>query len=193
MRVYRNVIDTNLPETVRATNLVRLMRLMPEEWESFDQDLAELENAQKQIIKTGGNREMLDKWGNRSIDFAERVANTAYDIGSKVLSGETPYVPNVMEPMRAPFGYMRGEEAPATPDTYAPEAAGDDMGGYGGATGSSITQNPNMSPNTAGWLYQGNTDAALASQFGGQKDGGLIEPLNAPRKMDKKGIISLVS
>ena len=37
------------------------------------------------IIKTGGNREMLDKWGNRSIDFAERVANTAYDIGSKVL------------------------------------------------------------------------------------------------------------
>ena len=193
MRVYRNVIDTNLPETVRATNLVRLMRLMPEEWESFDQDLAELENAQKQIIKTGGNREMLDKWGNRSIDFAERVANTAYDIGSKVLSGETPYVPNVMEPMKAPFGYMKGEQPPATPDAYAPEAAGDDMGGYGGATGSSITQNPNMSPNTAGWLYQGNTDAALASQFGGQKDGGLIEPLNAPRKMDKKGIISLVS
>ena len=62
--LFDYLIDTNLPETVRATNLVRLMRLMPEEWESFDQDLAELENAQKQIIKPGGNRAMLDKWCN---------------------------------------------------------------------------------------------------------------------------------
>jgi len=192
MRVYRNAIDTNLPETVRALNLIRLMRNMPDEWKSFDQDLAELENAQKQIIKTGGNKAMLDKWGNRSADAMERVVNTAYDLGKKVISGETPYVPKVMEPGTLPFEYMKGEEAPPVADTYAPEAAGEDAGGYG-VTGSSIYGNQTMSPNTAGWLYQGNTDAALASKYGGQKDGGMIEPLNAPRKMDKRGIISLVS
>jgi len=193
MRAYRNAIDTNLPESVRALNLMRLFRNMPEEWESFDQDLKEMEDTQRQLATTGGHKAMLDKWGNRAVDVGERMINTAYDLGKKVISGETPYVPKVLEPTNLPFSYMKGEDKVPTP-TYADEAglaAGEDQG-YG-VTGSSINANPNMSPNTAGWLYQGNMDAALASKYGGQNKGGMIEPLNAPRRMDKKGIISLVS
>ena len=122
------------------------------------------------------------------------MINSAYDLGKKVISGETPYVPKVMEPTNLPFSYMKGEDKTPTP-TYADDAglAGGDDQGYGDVTGSSIYNNQNMSPDTAGWLYQGNMDAALASKYGGQKDGGMIEPMNAPRRMDKKGIISLVS
>ena len=193
MRAYRNAIDTNLPESVRAMNLMRLFRNLPEEWESFDQDLKEMEETQRKLATTGGHKAMLDKWGNRAVDIGERMINSAYDLGKKVISGETPYVPKVLEPTNLPFSYMKGEDTAPTP-TYADDAglaAGEDQG-YG-VTGSSINANPDMSPNTAGWLYQGNMDAALASKYGGQNKGGMIEPLNAPRSMDKKGIISLVS
>ena len=71
MRVYRNAIDTNLPESVRALNLSRLFTYMPEEWESFDQDLAELESAQKQLGDKNANMQMVDKWSNRAVDFGE--------------------------------------------------------------------------------------------------------------------------
>ena len=46
-------------------------------------------------------------------------------------------------------------------------------------TGSSITSNPTMNPAAAGALYTGNTDAALAAQYGGGTQyaagGGLME------------------
>jgi len=193
MRAYRNAIDSNLPESVRAVNLIRLMRNMPEEWESFDQDLAELEGAQKKLSKSGANAAMIDAWGSRALNLGERIVNTASKVGESILEGDTPYVPKFMEPTNLPFSYMKGDASAPAP-VYADQAdIADEAGGAYGTTGSSITQNPNMSPNTAGWLYQGNTDAALASKYGGQKDGGMIEPLNAPRKMDKRGIISLVS
>tara|TARA_R110002020_G_scaffold446010_1_gene658163 strand:- start:3555 stop:6809 length:3255 start_codon:yes stop_codon:yes gene_type:complete len=194
MRAYRNAIDTNLPESVRALNLTRLMRNMPEEWESFDQDLAEMEEANKQLIKSGANKDMVDAWGNRAAGMGERLINSAYDIGEKILGGETPYVPKAFEPANLPFSYMKGEQSEPVAQ-YADQvglAAGDDIGDTG-VTGSVINQNTNFSPNTAGALYQGNLDSALASQYGGQADGGMIEPLNAPRSMDKRGIISLVS
>ena len=206
MRAYRNAIDTNLPESVRAMNLMRLFRNTPEEWEAFDQDLKEMEDTQRKLATTGGHKAMLDKWGNRAVDKFERVVNTAYEFGKGVMAGDTPTglpksvpffgetLPQALEPTNLPFSYMKGEDKTPTP-TYADDAglAGGDDQGYGDVTGSSIYNNQNMSPNTAGWLYQGNMDAALASKYGGQKDGGMIEPLNAPRRMDKKGIISLVS
>ena len=193
MRVYRNAIDTNLPESVRALNLSRLFTYMPEEWESFDQDLAELESAQKQLGDKNANMQMVDKWSNRAVDFGERIVNTAYDVGKKVFEGDTPYVPKFMEPTNVPFDYLKRDEPAIQQPIYADEAEGVDTPGYGGVTGSSIYNNPTMNPGAAGNLYAGGLDSALAAQYGGQKDGGLIEPLNAPRRMDKKGIISLVS
>ena len=193
MRVYRNAIDTNLPESVRALNLSRLFTYMPEEWESFDQDLRELENAQKQLGDRKANMQMVDKWSNRAVDFGERIVNTAYDVGKGMLEGDTPYVPKFMEPTNVPFDYLKRDEPATQQPIYADEAEGVDTPGYGGVTGSSIYNNPTLNPGAAGNLYAGGLDAALAAQYGGQKDGGMIEPLNAPRRMDKKGIISLVS
>jgi len=67
--------------------------------------------------------------------------------------------------------------APEGAVDYAPEAAG---GAYDTSrVGSSITSNPTMNPAAAGALYTGNTDAALAAQYGGGTQyaagGGLME------------------
>jgi hypothetical protein len=55
--------------------------------------------------------------------------------------------------------------------------------------GSSIAENPTMNPMAAANLYTGNTDAALAAQFGTPQGG--VQQM--PRMAAKGGIISLVS
>ena len=76
--------------------------------------------------------------------------------------------PSLLSPkIRAPEGAV----------DYAPEAAG---GAYDSSrVGSSIMNNPTMNPGAAGALYTGNTDAALAAQYGGGTQyaagGGLME------------------
>ena len=66
--------------------------------------------------------------------------------------------------------------APEGAVDYAPEA----IGSYDTSrVGSSIMNNPTMNPGAAGALYTGNTDAALAAQYGGGTQyaagGGLME------------------
>ena len=65
-------------------------------------------------------------------------------------------------------------------------AGGNNFGG--GATGSSIANNTAMNPGAAANLYTGNTDAALASQFGTPTG-----PITQMPTAAKGGIISLVS
>ncbi|MEE3229121.1 MAG: hypothetical protein VX237_08515, partial [Chloroflexota bacterium] len=79
------------------------------------------------------------------------------------------------------------EEVVSTSPTSVDTTAGNVFGG--GATGSSISQNQTMNPNAAASLYAGNTDAALANQFGVPN-----APVNQmPRMAARGGIISLVS
>ena len=66
-------------------------------------------------------------------------------------------------------------------------AGGNNFGG--GATGSSIANNTAMNPGAAASLYAGNTDAALANQFGTPN----APVQQMPRMAAKGGIISLVS
>ena len=58
----------------------------------------------------------------------------------------------------------------------------------GGTTGSSIALNQSMNPNAAASLYSGNTDAALANQFGTPSG-----PTTQMPTAGRGGIISLVS
>ena len=51
-RVLKNMVDANLPETIRLANFARLVRMYPEEWMAFDQDLAELEMQQKKYNRS---------------------------------------------------------------------------------------------------------------------------------------------
>ena len=75
----------------------------------------------------------------------------------------------------------------STSPTSVDTTAGNTFGG--GATGSSIAQNQVMNPNAAASLYAGNTDAALANQFGVPN----APTQQMPRMAAKGGIISLVS
>ena len=76
---------------------------------------------------------------------------------------------------------------PTSSPTSVETTGGNTFGG--GATGSSIANNQTMNPGAAASLYAGNTDAALANQFGTPN-----APVNQmPRMAAKGGIISLVS
>ena len=78
--------------------------------------------------------------------------------------------------------------ATAVPSSPTPVATAGGNNFGGGATGSSIANNTAMNPGAAANLYTGNTDAALASQFGTPTGPTTQMPTAA-----KGGIISLVS
>ena len=50
----------------------------------------------------------------------------------------------------------------------------DDTYSSGSEVGSSITGSNVMNPGAAAELYTGNTDAALANQYGGMNEGGIV-------------------
>ena len=79
--------------------------------------------------------------------------------------------------------------ATAVPSSPTPVATAGGNNFGGGATGSSIANNTAMNPGAAASLYAGNTDAALANQFGTPN----APVQQMPRMAAKGGIISLVS
>jgi len=172
MKVLRNMWDTNLPETVRLANFHRLVRMYPEEWMEFDKDLAELERQQRVYDDTQQVRQTSGTTGERIRDAVTENAPSWEDI--KSLPGKVPLNPSLMKE------YNKRKAPPSGPDAIAPEAPYAEDTGYDmSQTGSSITNNPTMNPAAAGALYTGNTDAALAAQYGGGTQyaagGGLME------------------
>ena len=181
MRVWMNMMDANLPETVRVANFVRFVRMYPEEWMDFDQDLAELEMAQRKFNKV----KKADQYNKSTMgQIKERIGNIppalkkGYEQYDKVDEFINPNYFNLTNPDTPP------EEPLGLEDTmYAPYAEGE----YDSSrVGSSITQSPTMKPAAAASLYAGDTDAALANQYGGATayaaDGGIINSV-----MDNKG------
>ena len=69
------------------------------------------------------------------------------------------------------------EMSQATPQPHVPATEG--FGGGYAAPGSSLAMNTSMNPDAAGALYMGETDAALAAQYGGgaqyAAEGGLMQ------------------
>ena len=184
MRVWMNMMDANIPETIRMANFARLVRMYPEEWMEFDRDLAELEQAQRQLNTqaqvTQHSKSTMGK-------LAEQVNKAATNIKGGV-DKVSPWVdwanPSAYEAL------TEGKDETPPPDLedtmYAPEAKSYDSS----RVGSSITNNPVMNPAAAAALYTGNTDAALANQFGGgatayAADGGIVNAV-----MDNKGKFS---
>jgi hypothetical protein len=75
---------------------------------------------------------------------------------------------------------LPNQSPPSGAPQFAPEAPDASVGGYDSASaGSVINRNQNFNPAAAGALYTGNTDAALAAQYGGGTQyaagGGLME------------------
>ena len=181
LRVWLNMMDANIPETIRVANWARLVRMYPEEFMEFDTDLAELEHAQRKFNKV---KQVDQESKSTRAKLAEQVNKAATNIKEGV-DKIHPWVdwanPSAYE------GFTEGEpktEEPGLEDSmYAPLAEEYDQS----RVGSSITNNKVMNPAAAAALYTGNTDQALANQFGGgatqyAADGGIMNAV-----MDNKG------
>jgi len=203
MRVLKNLLDVNLPSTIRQANFARLVRMYPEEFAAYDADLAEMEQVQKEY-----NRNSRIAQGAKSVRrrILDDVSSAVKNVPSQVKNlFNSPLNPNVLD-------LLPNQSPPSGAPQFAPEAPDASVGGYDSASaGSVINRNQNFNPAAAGALYTGNTDAALAAQYGGGTQyaagGGLMEmnpvmnnqgKFNKPQRgmndnpFVKKGIGSLV-
>jgi hypothetical protein len=197
MRVFRNTIDDTLPATVRLANFQKLILRHPEEWDAFHMDLLELEEAERQkdmgakrIRDIRGRGEKLkDNIMNLGGEILEHVPD-AIKLGNKVIGKDSSSVPIKNIPAIEEEGAQRGantaidalaseadEMSQATPQPNVPATEG--FGGGYAAPGSSLAMNTSMNPAAASALYTGDTDAALAAQYGGGQqyaaEGGLMQ------------------
>ena len=169
-RVLKNMVDVNLPETIRLANFARLVRMYPEEWIAFDEDLAELEMQQKKYNRSSMIDQQAQTTKEKWKEGMGNVINKAKELPSEMWN--SPLNPKALD--------LLNKQAPpaAGGPEFAPEAAETTV--YDSAkAGSSIMNNPTMNPGAAQALYTGNTDAALAAQYGGGTQyaagGGLME------------------
>ena len=181
LRVWMNMMDANLPETIRIANFQRFVRMYPEEWMEFDKDLAELEQAQRKFNKVQQVNQESKSTRSKIKDAISKtpsaIQNTLknYD---KINEYINPNYFNLTTPDEPE------DEGPGLEDSmYAPYANEYDQS----RVGSSITNNKVMNPAAAASLYTGNTDQALANQFAGgatqyAADGGIMNAV-----MDNKG------
>ena len=181
LRVWLNMMDANIPETIRVANWARLVRMYPEEFMEFDTDLKELEQAQRKFNKV---KQVDQESKSTRAKIKEAIANTPGNIRKgmdrydKINEFVNPNYFNLTTPDEPK------EAEPGLEDSmYAPLAEEYDQS----RVGSSITNNKVMNPAAAAALYTGNTDQALANQFGGgatqyAADGGIMNAV-----MDNKG------
>jgi len=146
-----------------------------------------------------GDLEELDKTISDSLNqqsMREQLNKVRPQTGKEEMREKINIFEKMKQAAQAKQGIREESLAPAvtgatdvasTSPTSVDTTAGNTFGG--GATGSSIAQNQTMNPSAAASLYAGNTDAALANQFGVPN-----APVNQmPRMAAKGGIISLVS
>jgi len=184
LRVWMNMMDANLPETIRLANFHRIVRMYPEEWMEFDKDLAELEQAQRKFNKV---KQVDQERKSTGAKIKDAIANTPGAITKgleqydKVNEFVNPNYFNLTTPDEPPEEKRNLEDS-----MYAPLAEEYDSS----KVGSSITGSRVMNPAAAASLYTGNTDQALANQFAGgatqyAADGGIMNAV-----MDNKGKFS---
>jgi hypothetical protein len=173
IRVLKNLTDVNLPSTIRQANFARLVRMYPEEFAAFDADLAEMEQIQKEYNKNAKiNTQMKStkqSFMEGAGDILKQGAETAGELPGMIYN--SPLNPSIKD--------LIPSAPQQAPSQFAPEAADATPSGYDSASaGKVINQNQNFNPAAAGALYTGNTDAAIAAQYGGTQyaaGGGLME------------------
>jgi hypothetical protein len=147
--------------------------MYPEEFAAFDADLAEMEQVQKEYNR---NAKINTQMKSTKQSFMEGAGEVLKKGAEK--AGELPGMI-----YNSPLNPKVGDIIPSPPaqsaPQFAPEAADASVTGYDSASaGRVINQNQNFNPAAAGALYTGNTDAAIAAQYGGTQyaaGGGLME------------------
>jgi hypothetical protein len=151
--------------------------------EELELSLADVENQQRRRTKFANVRSEVDKLAGEGEKNLEEQQQNIFEKMKQAREDQATAIP---EESLTPPVTGAGETAPTSPMSVD-TAAGNTFGG--GATGSSIAQNQTMNPSAAASLYAGNTDAALANQFGAP-----TTPVQQmPRMAARGGIISLVS
>ena len=162
MRNWMNAMDDTLPTVIRIRNMERLFQHMPDEYKEWTATLEDLESANRK-------RKMRDQ----QISGAKELQKGVMDVLPEVMQGvgNIPGVKQAIDIGRKPLpgtGFLRDDEQPAAPQ-YP-----DDYYTGGSDLGSSITGSNVMNPGAASALYTGDTDAALANQYGGMNQGGMV-------------------
>ncbi len=194
-RVFRNTIDDTLADSIRYNNFAKLILRHPEEWKEFQMDLLELEDAQQKKnmgaqrmrdLRSGGEKlkdNVLNLGGvilenvPKSLEMMDKVIP---DRIGNVPVGDIPFVEKggIELGIDAAQEAMEAEGASNTTEMPTlPGAATDGFGTNNMAQGSSLASS-RLNPNAAGALYAGDTDMALAAQYGGGQlaaSGGTIE------------------
>ena len=145
--------------------------------------MADVENQQRRRTKFANVRSEVDKLAGEGEKNLEEQQQNIFE---KMKQARENQANAIRGESLTPPVTGAGETAPISP-TSVDTAAGNTFGG--GATGSSIAQNQTMNPAAAASLYAGNTDAALANQFGVPN----APVQQMPTRAAKGGIISLVS
>ena len=149
---------------------------------NFNGELEELDMTLNDVMNQQGRRDQIEKVTQPTGEENLREKINIFEKMKQAAQAKQ----GIREESLAPAVTGAATAAPISP-TSVDTTAGNTFGG--GATGSSIAQNQVMNPNAAASLYAGNTDAALANQFGVPN----APTQQMPRMAAKGGIISLVS
>ena len=176
MKAFKYLIDPNTPKnSVAAARALEVIGInFKNDLDDLDRTLASIESEQlrnndiqnfKQTINQTptNNENMMNEFEKRKQQINEYQKNKQFNE-----QREQSIPPTVV-----------GANASSSPTSTAGSPV----------VGSSIARNTTMNPNAAASLYTGNTDAALANQFG--NPAGAVNQM--PRMAARGGIISLVS
>ena len=157
MRVVKNAIDYKLPERARNAAIVKMFNLFKPEIEQIDQELEALEMESMRPSKRRSFYEgVKENIGNK---INEVMPNFGDQSNAQPVQPTVPQGPSVIEEQST-------EMASAAPvQSMAPVA------------GSSLDYSNTLNPGAAQALYQGDTDGALAEQYGNTQtasQGGLM-------------------
>ena len=158
MRVFKNAIDYKLPERARNAAMIKMFNLFKPEIEQIDQELEALEiesmrPSKRRSFYEGVKENIGNKINEIMPNFNQDQAN------AQPVQQTVPQGPEVIEEQST-------QMASAAPvQSMAP------------VSGSSLDSSTTLNPGAAQALYQGDTDGALAEQYGNTQtaaQGGLM-------------------
>ena len=163
VRNWTNAMDDTLPIVLRVRNLERLIQAMPDEYEEWTATLKDMETSSRTQNMMNQNKDQVKSMVEKAKGAIPGVLQGVGQAGEKV--------PQWIKGTGAVGDYMGWNPKPD--QTYADEAP-DEAYSSGSELGSSITGSNVMNPGAAASLYTGDTDAALANQYGGMNQGGMV-------------------
>ena len=191
MKAFHKILDPSLPVTSKAWQSAAMIigQNFRSELEDLDLTLAELEGRQKRKERNEGVNSRI----NNEAETLKGKTGTAWgDMKNKINEkiDKEQLQKKIFENLK-PSGAVENQSALPSPTVQTTDVA--NVGGSPVA-GSSLAGSNVLNPGASAALYTGNTDMALANQYGGGAFGQPTAPVQQmPRMAAKGGIISLVS